>query len=359
MGVVASALNLCTDQGKSPRDCSYEWHIEKSTVFKEKNLISYEGDSLDNKEELSKSQIIILQISESEKQTSPDKIEKCNLSDSEEYAPENVQSEDIQQQTKQNEEQKNQPNIPTLAHLASQESLLQNSLTSFFLTLHSPIHDSRYSCTLLLPTTDNFTVNLSCHEAKLFMRSMKSLVLPELKSIRVENWGRDKRSVEEGFWGKSFPRKCCSFILTTNSLCKIDRSMKQILAVSWKVSVKLYLYQFRIKQKHFMKILVAARNMLELCIHYCVVEMESSPNFGKALNGSNIRLLMLWESRIIGPKGIEDSLDGFENLIDGLSKSEDFKRKLEYLYVSSQSSKKHLDRILKSYGLGKVKLHTI
>ncbi|CAI2368912.1 unnamed protein product [Moneuplotes crassus] len=183
---------------------------------------------------------------------------------------------------------------------------------------------THYKCYLCL--------DLSLRENAKFLKSMKSLPYPDVERITVRNVNsKNLPTLKTCLLNSSLRRLERLDLHFSNDKClNKSKYLRDILNVSYKVNSKVYFYHTKMRRSSLMKLLSACRNKEELLFSYCYISMLKVPNFGHSLDGSKIKTLRLENSTINGSPITRENMNGFTKLVEGLSKSQDFRETFKH-----------------------------
>ncbi|CAI2369996.1 unnamed protein product [Moneuplotes crassus] len=168
-----------------------------------------------------------------------------------------------------------------------------------------------------------------------FMKSIRDFKIPDVYELELRNIPEDMSTFRD-FIYTSFPDKVGRFDFDCNTSKKdCDQILDLISHVSPKVTSELYLYSCELSQYQLRRFLAATRqNQASVGLPMCKIDLDSVPDFGNSLNGSKIEEISL--SFCGGPdySDWKRHPHRFENLIQGLSQSDDFVRNLQHLNLN-------------------------
>ncbi|CAI2387464.1 unnamed protein product [Moneuplotes crassus] len=154
-----------------------------------------------------------------------------------------------------------------------------------------------------------------------------------------------------------FPEKVegISFNYGSNETLLLDNYVKELVSIAPKVQKHMELHNFEMSQDDLIALLPSIKHLTWLSLKNGKLSLPSVPDFGYILNESKLTGLSLTylNKNFFANQGRDSS--EFENLIKGLSKSEDFKSNLETILVHQCGrSKKEIQDILSRHGFEKV-----
>ncbi|CAI2359192.1 unnamed protein product [Moneuplotes crassus] len=154
-----------------------------------------------------------------------------------------------------------------------------------------------------------------------------------------------------------FPEKVegISFNYGSNETLLLDNYVKELVSIAPKVQKHMELHNFVMSQDDLMALLPSIKHLTWLSLKNGKLSVPSVPDFGYILDGSKLTGLSLsyLNKNFFANQGRDSS--EFENLIEGLSKSGDFKSNLETILVHQCGrSKKEIQDILSRHGFEKV-----
>ncbi|CAI2368797.1 unnamed protein product [Moneuplotes crassus] len=165
------------------------------------------------------------------------------------------------------------------------------------------------------------TLDLSRYHNAQLMESVTFLSL-HIYDIRTEHLPSLRKFLCNSSW-----RRVQELNLSFHSSVCFNKSkcLKSVLNASYKVKSKVWIRNTTISQSSLMKLLSACRNTKELIFQNCEIFITKVPNFGHSLDGSIIESLRLKDCRINGSARTKTSTNGLSKLVEGLSKSLDFR----------------------------------
>ncbi|CAI2367099.1 unnamed protein product [Moneuplotes crassus] len=202
------------------------------------------------------------------------------------------------------------------------------------------------------------------------LRSLKNLQqLLAIKRIILNNLRFENFTLLENFLCNLSWRKVSSLSLKFNNSLLLNKRkcFQSILNACYKVTFKVAICRITISQSSFMKLFSACRNTEKLIFLSCNISIPKVPDFGHSLDGSigsghcgydcdcltpsMIKRLKLGDCRINWLKIKGEYLDVLSKLVEGLSKSQDFRETLEefggcYSFNDQQKTMK----IFRAYG---------
>ncbi|CAI2367784.1 unnamed protein product [Moneuplotes crassus] len=207
----------------------------------------------------------------------------------------------------------------------------------------------------------NFVLRLDFNFDKHFkvLKSLDSLVLPNLRELKIENLNRRKPPALKRFLKNSFPRRVENLFLSffrANSI-NMDKYLREILHASYKVQSIIVICCIDISLRALVRLFSACRNKEQVIFVECYIDVEKVPDFGHSLDGSTISSISFLSCKIYGQQGIR--LSGFSNLVEGFSKSQDFKKSLKTILVSQSVLRRPYCNILSEFGFDKTSVRVI
>ncbi|CAI2368859.1 unnamed protein product [Moneuplotes crassus] len=191
-----------------------------------------------------------------------------------------------------------------------------------------------------------------------FIECMGSNILANLETLKIFNI-KNKMPVVKDFIFSSFPQQANRFHLNCGgSVINSDQIIDVVCYMNPKIAETLYLYNLEVGQIQMRTLFQLTKdNKKFLGFPCCKLELDTVPNLQHCLIRSKIQTLAL--SYCGKPEYCDwrNHPERFENLIKGLSQSEDFKKNLKSLHMTQCGMAKYkIQQILDSNGFEKVKI---
>mmetsp|Transcript_19736 Transcript_19736/g.19367 ORF Transcript_19736/g.19367 Transcript_19736/m.19367 type:complete len:162 (-) Transcript_19736:7-492(-) len=152
------------------------------------------------------------------------------------------------------------------------------------------------------------------------------------------------------------PKKFRIFSMRWGSeLINIDSYFSHIISLKSSIIRALRLWNFRISQRHIVRIFTTFKHLEEISPHKSILEINSVPNLEHRMKESRIKKVNVYQcgSKERGDWGNDNS--PLLNLLAGLAQSEDFRIGLELFYaVDCDITKEEFRKILENNGFGHV-----
>ncbi|CAI2379384.1 unnamed protein product [Moneuplotes crassus] len=134
-----------------------------------------------------------------------------------------------------------------------------------------------------------------------------------------------EHAVANNFLANYFPENCGYFKLSGVAcpFLRINYYFDSIINLSSRVTQELYILRWRLSQHQMVTLFKEFKHVRSLLIIVCSIDLESVPEFGDSLEGSNIKELVL------GGNIYPENGYGVEHLIEGLSQSNGFLQNLD------------------------------
>ncbi|CAI2365455.1 unnamed protein product [Moneuplotes crassus] len=183
---------------------------------------------------------------------------------------------------------------------------------------------------------------------KLLLKALRILPLCDLLHINIINITKRNFPALKTFLMNSFPRKVRGLEIfnTQRSNKIIERYRREISNASHKVTSYLGLCELKISRPSLMRLFSENKNKRSLKFTSCILNAEEIPDFTRSLDRSTISKLEFNKCSIIGPSMTGKGFDGIESLIQGFSKSTDFKDSLKHLDFYPLENEELLDDLL-------------
>ncbi|CAI2369801.1 unnamed protein product [Moneuplotes crassus] len=168
-----------------------------------------------------------------------------------------------------------------------------------------------------------------------FMQCMGDNILPNFNHLSIRRIDENLNLVNN-FVLSSFPQNVKGFSLNTNGkLIDCEPVMNLIIHTSSSVLQSMYLSNFIISQSQLKTLLqTTCKNQSELHFLHCQMMLDSVPNLNYCLRGSKIKALNFSNCGPSGYCDFENHPERFENLINALSQSSDFKKNFSAICLS-------------------------
>ncbi|CAI2375518.1 unnamed protein product [Moneuplotes crassus] len=191
----------------------------------------------------------------------------------------------------------------------------------------------------------------------LFLKSLRKHKFPSVSTVDI-SFIEDSRPTLN-LMTHSFPSKVkelactgCEFNSDKIQKITIGRYFPELIRILPRVTEIVYLYYFKISERQLRKIYSSCRDKLCLQLCACVLNLKSVPDMSKPLFGCTLETLSFHDCGRSGFSNWAENLDEFENLIHGLSKSEDLRKTLKKLDLrDSFVSFEETERILEKFGI--------
>ncbi|CAI2373898.1 unnamed protein product [Moneuplotes crassus] len=151
---------------------------------------------------------------------------------------------------------------------------------------------------------------------------------------------RRKVGLIKAFLEKKFPDQVetCFFLrLESNSfapkMTKFGFIFRDLQKISSKIAQCILLDKFQISQKQLKRIFVLFKNKNLIHLKQCELELDTVPNFSRALEKCELKGLNIEEYWSNPNLDKDTKLNYLDNLINGLSKSEDFKNNIKTIRI--------------------------
>ncbi|CAI2360275.1 unnamed protein product [Moneuplotes crassus] len=175
-----------------------------------------------------------------------------------------------------------------------------------------------------------------------FLRSINKRI-PNLNELHIDYIPSNNEDIKI-FLKYYFPEEVKEFYLNSGSelSSRLDYYISEILLICPKVKTYMLLYHFEVSQQNLLTLLPHSKHMNRFGFAYCNLEISSVPDFGSTLDGNKIKTLYLYYSRQDFFIANNNKPSGFENLMEGLSNSEDFKKNLGRIWVTDSGVSENL-----------------
>ncbi|CAI2369322.1 unnamed protein product [Moneuplotes crassus] len=198
-------------------------------------------------------------------------------------------------------------------------------------------------------------LDLNIHQNIQWLGKLKSLPLSNLENTILNNIrSRNFTSLRNFLCNLSWRREPSLYLIFSNSaLLNKRKCLQSILNICYKVTFRVIICFATISHSSLMKLLSACRNTKSLIFQNCKISILKVPNFGHSLDGSTIKRLELRNCRINGLIRTREPLKGFSKLVEGLSKSQDFREALKVFacaYSFNSDDEKEVSKILREHG---------
>ncbi|CAI2379065.1 unnamed protein product [Moneuplotes crassus] len=226
--------------------------------------------------------------------------------------------------------------------LDSDDLLLEYDLSNFE-EFREFASNPRWKKQISISSLDKITAKLDTEndiQVHLFIKS--SLCEFETLELRIH---KDKLKDIKNFLIRYFPISCQYFKLNFGYGCKlqIDYYFKSLINLSSRVTEELYILRWKLRQRQMMTIFKEFKHVCSLAFESCIFALESVPEFGSSLEGSNVKELGLF-CYDYGHNGY-----GVEHLIEGLSQSNGFLQNLDTIYIDGWEDTEETKEKLKEY----------
>ncbi|CAI2359175.1 unnamed protein product [Moneuplotes crassus] len=145
----------------------------------------------------------------------------------------------------------------------------------------------------------------------------------------------------------------CSSTLSTG----LDYYAEALTVSSTCVREVFSIYNFEICESHLVMLVCANKNMQRFGLQHCKFGLPTVPDFGGKLKGSTLKVLDL---NACGRKGYSNWANNqlnFENLVEGLSKEEDFRANLQKIWMKQCGMQlKVIKRIMSKHGFAHLEI---
>ncbi|CAI2369254.1 unnamed protein product [Moneuplotes crassus] len=203
-------------------------------------------------------------------------------------------------------------------------------------------------------------LRLDCGNEKdaTFMKELGAHILPNLPSLKIFNI-QDKIGLVRDFVISSIPEGIRFFSL--NCKGKLTK-WNEIEAIIEHISPKIYntieLENIDISEPEFVNLIkIVSKNQTKIVLIDCKIGLDSVPHFQDSLKGSVLSHLDFGFCRTPDKSDWKNHPERFSNLIEGLSQSEDMKKKLKFIDLFNCGiSSEHAERVLHKFGFGHVEV---
>ncbi|CAI2359058.1 unnamed protein product [Moneuplotes crassus] len=168
-----------------------------------------------------------------------------------------------------------------------------------------------------------------------------------------------ENEVVKTFLSLYFPNKVKQFYFNERSALSSCLSfyMTELEALSSKVEEKFGICNFEVSQNQMKTLLAKYKRKSWFGFVDCNLALSSVPDFGGALQGSQLERLDLTGCGASARGGWKNNPSHFENLIEGLAKEQDFKNNLKMIWMGGCGMEKsQVEEILKKYEFGEVQI---
>ncbi|CAI2381550.1 unnamed protein product [Moneuplotes crassus] len=207
---------------------------------------------------------------------------------------------------------------------------------------------------------DQSQVWLVLNKAKDFevMQAM-SKKMPDVKELDVQGISEEKNEQVQSFLELYFPNTVGSFEFHYGSpLTSITPFMEGMEVASKKVTTKMRIYNFEIGEQELFDLFIWNKSKDWIGLRECTLSLSEIPNFKSSLKGSTLRILDLSECGSSSHGDWSKNPQEFENLVEGLAISEDFKANLQELWMTNCGfSETQIYQVLKKHGLQHVNIY--
>ncbi|CAI2365220.1 unnamed protein product [Moneuplotes crassus] len=190
------------------------------------------------------------------------------------------------------------------------------------------------------------------------LKNLKSLAIPNLNRLCVINISSQTLPALTSLFETSFLKRfgVLSLRFAKEIPANANRLFKNVLDTSYQVKSCVCIQGLTIKQSLLMKILSSCKDKSRIILRKCKISVEKVPDFGQSMNDSIIRVIEFPFCKITGTSGEPDSMEGFSNLIEGLSESQDFRDAFKGVKGFDSYDQKKARKILKQHRFGHIKV---
>ncbi|CAI2387198.1 unnamed protein product [Moneuplotes crassus] len=205
--------------------------------------------------------------------------------------------------------------------------------------------------------TSNLPLDLRKGNLQEFLTKINKRI-PDCKFISIESIPGENEVVKT-FLSLYFPNKVEQFYFNDRSDLSSCLSfyMTALEALSSKVEEEFVIYNFEVSQHQMKTLLAKYKRKRRFGFLSCKLALSSVPDFGGALQGSQLKALGL---NGCGSSDLGDWKNNpahFENLIEGLAKEQDFKDNLKWIGMEDCGMEEsQVEVILKKYEFGEIQI---
>ncbi|CAI2362004.1 unnamed protein product [Moneuplotes crassus] len=226
---------------------------------------------------------------------------------------------------------------------------------------------SDFSClyNFILKTGENrqinpktrLTLSLTNPKHMEFLTSLEQQ-MPDLEILSLRKIPLNSEEVKT-FLGSRFPSKVRIFHFNFSSplSSSLPLYMDELAAVSQRVWEALFIYKFEVSQSQLTTLLAANKHKEPFGFTNCKLSLSSVPDFGGRLEGSTLEILHLDSCGGSDYGDWATNESHFENLVEGLSKEQDFKNNLQGIRMRECGMElETVEEILVKHGFGHVEI---
>ncbi|CAI2368289.1 unnamed protein product [Moneuplotes crassus] len=255
-------------------------------------------------------------------------------------------------------------NNPPISHVSESKISYELNLLSQFQELNSELWRSQ--CELItFRTSDQHThfhldLDLTEYYDCLLLGVMNNLGMSGcfVQKLTVSEPDKYSFTAVKLLLVSGFPLRVNNLVVKSSlsTFKDTDKYLGWILKGGYRVP-EIDLDSMMIGNKWFKKFLPAVRMSLKIGFYLCYVCIEEVPDFTYAMNGCTIKEITFSGGALTDPSEPGKLLGGFDNLVHGLSRSEDTVQSLKAISILSIPCYDSLAKVLQKYGVGHVNLY--
>ncbi|CAI2364264.1 unnamed protein product [Moneuplotes crassus] len=184
--------------------------------------------------------------------------------------------------------------------------------------------------------------------------------IPDLQEFEIKFAPSTNKGVVKSFMQYSFPNKVGKFRLynSSNKIASIDIFIDVLVKIAPSVERQLSIYNFEISQKSLVTLLSKYKGKICVGFEWCKLGLSSVTDMREVLKGSTLKVLSLWKCGAFDRGNWKDKPSRFDNLFNGLSRSDDFRNNLEEVGMQDCGITKDVaQHVLNKFGFTTVQIH--
>ncbi|CAI2361907.1 unnamed protein product [Moneuplotes crassus] len=210
-----------------------------------------------------------------------------------------------------------------------------------------------------LSPVSTLSILLNDHRYASYLKICLKDTFPKVDFISIRGQTRKIRRRLKKFINESMPNtvRGISFNKSEWAPSLIKEYFSEILKMSHRVTGQISLYNFIISTIQMRKLLAVNRDKKLIGFESCILFLESIPNFGNCFKATSTKILVFDQCGAPNRGNWADNPHHFDNLVQGLAKSEDLKASLREIHVMNCGlQRKDVKQLLSNHGLKKVKI---